>query len=171
MDLKEEVIPHSDIVVFDHGVHWTLNEKNIFARDMLRYLKGFRDSNLTLLAWRETSAQHFDSPGGHYFKRIQNKPCVPITSSKEAFRRPIMEQSARDAGFKWKNILDKNFSETSVEREELVFLPFRKYTVPLDWLHPHECTHYCHSPFLWVQVWRNLRIALDRALGVNRNVR
>lgn len=172
VDLQEEILPNSDIVIFDHGLHWRPFQQASFQGEMASYLGGFRDSNLTLLAWRETSAQHVDGFGGHYrtAKEKKSKICQPITSGKEGYRKPLMQQAAMEAGLKWKNLFDESFVNEPAERDELVFLPFRNYTVPLHWLHPGECTHYCHSPYLWLPLWRNLRIALDRALRIDRRL-
>ncbi|KAL3943202.1 MAG: hypothetical protein SGBAC_002732 [Bacillariaceae sp.] len=168
LDLKEIILPHSDIVIFDHGLHWKPTEKSRFAKSMTRYMNGFEDANLTMLAWRETSAQHLDSDGGHYGLATKSRKCVPISADHHAgFRRPIMQRAAENAGLRWRSLVEADFSTQPVdkERNEIVFLPFRDYTVPLHYLHPNECTHYCHTPYLWLPLWRSLRIALDRAVS------
>jgi len=35
----------------------------------------------------------------------------------------------------------------------LFFIPFKEVTDPLFWMHRLECTHYCHSPFLWEYIF------------------
>jgi hypothetical protein len=165
VDLKQEILPYSDIVIFDHGLHWKPYEQEKFSQAMKTYLRGFQNSNLTMLAWRETSAQHMDSPGGHYGWKKASKECVPIKAGEEkGYRMPIMQQAAHGAGLKWKNTLDKDFSNQHLESNELIFLPFRDYTVPLHYLHPNECTHYCYTPYLWLSLWKSVRIAMDRAI-------
>ncbi|CAJ1935031.1 unnamed protein product [Cylindrotheca closterium] len=166
LDLKEIILPHSDIVIFDHGLHWKPKEQARFAEAMTRYLQGFQDANLTMLAWRETSAQHIDSDGGHYGLEAKSKNCVPIHPDHQAgYRMPIMQQAAENAGLQWRSLAEPDFSAQDKETNEIVFLPFRDYTVPLHYLHPNECTHYCHTPYLWLPLWRSLRIALDRAVA------
>eukprot|EP00980_Cylindrotheca_fusiformis_P000866 scaffold227_cov97-Cylindrotheca_fusiformis.AAC.4 len=168
-DLKEEILPNSDIVIFDHGLHWKTQENETFYGAMKAYLRGFQNSNLTMLAWRETSAQHNDSPGGHYGLKKESDNCVPIKKGHEkGYRSAIMQQAAQDTGFEWKNIFDEGFSNRSQDGNELVFLPFREYTVPLHYMHPNECTHYCYTPYIWLPLWKSIRIAMDRAI-LNRN--
>jgi hypothetical protein len=41
-------------------------------------------------------------------------------------------------------------------------LPFFNLTAQLHYLHPSECTHYCSTPYLWMPIWRSLRLAMDR---------
>ncbi|KAL7579014.1 hypothetical protein ACA910_019056 [Epithemia clementina (nom. ined.)] len=70
----------SDIVVFDHGVHWApQNLKTEFRKETADYLSTPRPPNLKLLAWRETTAQHFPGrPGGHYMLGVTPLPtCDP----------------------------------------------------------------------------------------------
>ncbi|KAL7562793.1 hypothetical protein ACA910_020905 [Epithemia clementina (nom. ined.)] len=69
----------SDIVVFDHGLHWAPdNLMTDFRKETADYLRTPRPPNLKLLAWRETTAQHFiDKPGGHYMQGISSdKACT-----------------------------------------------------------------------------------------------
>ncbi len=164
LDLYEEIIPNSDIVIFDHGLHWRegiLNKE--FSKAMSHYLQGYVNSSLTLLAWRETSSQHFDSDGGHWHTTSTTK-CVPIKSGLKGFRMPLMRKAAQNAGMGWRSIQDNDFFERPLGKNDLVFLPFRDYTVPLDYLHPDECTHFCHTSYLWLPMWRNLRMAIDQAI-------
>lgn len=172
--VKKFIIQTSDIVVFDHGLHWQMPDELVAYRvAMTKYLRGFVEDakNLTLLAWRETSAQHFDAQGGHFQKKTK---CFPMRNVSDhgdgGFRLPLMRQAAHDAGLSWKSTLDANFSSSpeAENQSELVLLPFRGYTVPLHYFHPGECTHYCHTPYLWLPIWRALRIALDRAVRLKQ---
>lgn len=84
--------PKSDIIVFDHGLHWKLNERQAFQNDMTNYSTAYKQGdqnnekiNLTLLVWRETSAQHFNSSGGYFGRSVRygvsyKGPCIPITT-------------------------------------------------------------------------------------------
>jgi hypothetical protein len=163
-EMKKHVISSSDIVVFDHGLHWKPFEKQLFLEDMKDYLVAYKDTNLTLVAWRETSAQHFDSPGGHYGVGKKSTECVPIIEGQQGHHEPLMRQATSAAGLMWKSVLDANFSYQKWQPNELVFFPYRDYTVPLYYLHPDECTHFCHTPFVWLPIWRSLRVAMDRSL-------
>jgi len=164
-DVKEVILPLSDIVIFDHGLHWYPTEKDEFADSMKQYLQGYYDSNLTLLAWRETSAQHFDTVGGHYGMPTNTDKCTPKAGGTEqGYRMPIMRSAAQQVGLVWKSIEDTNFSALPLSKNDLVFLPFRKHTLPFHDLHSGaECTHYCHTPNLWLPLWRSIRLAFDQA--------
>jgi hypothetical protein len=48
---------------------------------------------------------------------------------------------------------------------EIVILPFYDFTSKLYNLHPHECSHYCSTPFLWMPLWRSFRVAMDWKCG------
>jgi hypothetical protein len=161
--IKEEIVANNDIIVFDHGLHWPTTQRKEFENDMAEYMEAYKNSNLTLVAWRETSAQHFNSSGGYYKTRTGEK-CVPMRTGQEGFRMPLMKNASEAVGFSWRNAMDSDFMHQPVERHELVFLPYRNYTVPLHYFHPTECTHYCHTPFVWLPIWRSLRLAIDRVV-------
>jgi hypothetical protein len=175
-EVKQHIMATSDVVVFDFGLHWTPLEASDFGRAMTSFLRGFAapDNNLTLLAWRETSAQHFDADGGHFGNERRGDTCTAIQTNmapkgaNTGFRLPLMKQATFDAGLTWTSPLDPNFSSSVVNEPELVVLPFRDYTVPLHYLHPGECTHYCHSPHMWLPIWRALRLAIDRAVRIKQ---
>jgi hypothetical protein len=48
---------------------------------------------------------------------------------------------------------------------EIVILPFYDFTSKLYDLHPHECSHYCSTPFLWLPLWRSFRVSMDWKYG------
>jgi hypothetical protein len=67
----KEVAGESDIFVFDHGLHYFPNDPNwpehveMFANDTRGILATVLRSNRTkLVAWKETSPQHFNGTGG-----------------------------------------------------------------------------------------------------------
>jgi hypothetical protein len=167
--IKEVIIAESDIVVFDHGLHYVVPKlADQFRSEMSAYLEAYKNSNLTLVAWRETSAQNYNTTGGHFRQGVENT-CVPMQAGQEGFRMQIMKNVSEAAGLSWKNAMDPNFLHQPVERHELVFLPYRNFTIPLHYLHPGECAHYCHTPFVWLPIWRSLRLAMDRAIKGKQN--
>lgn len=175
-----EIVRNSDVVIFDHGLHFNPYKGRDFRNDMENMLQAYtlkgKTSNetkaqksLRLLAWRETSAQHWNATGGHYSVRNVRQPyvCVPIANKKKAregFRLPLLTAAAQSVGMKVLNALDSNFSSQPVNPDEMIVLPFREYTSELHYLHDSECTHYCTTPYLWLPIWRSLRLAMDRAL-------
>lgn len=69
------VIANSDVIVFDHGVHWQPKLHDEFRLEMVEHLKHFRTpqaAHVRLLAWRETTPQHWNYPGGYYAVRYKS---------------------------------------------------------------------------------------------------
>lgn len=170
----QNIARESDILVFDHGLHWVVPEESIdFKNAMAGLLRGYSrnetkgDNKLKLLAWRETSAQHFDSPTGEYSPGMQwNIECLPRREilRDQPLRTQLMTEAAEMAGFAISNASDPSFSSQPVSRgDELVILPYYRFTSELHRVHPGECTHFCHTPYVWIPIWRTLRLALDRA--------
>jgi hypothetical protein len=143
------------------------NESLVSVEDADREVKAQRPHSLKLVAWRQTTAQHYNEPGGHYRPEIDfSSACVPIDlATDEDFRLPLMETASEKAGYTILDALDPSFqSLPRQDRNELVVLPFRQYTSGLHYLHPGECTHFCNDPHVWLPIWRSLRIALDRTV-------
>jgi len=179
-----EVMLQSDIFVFDHGVHYNERERNLFADTMASILLTASShaeirSKLKVFAWRQTTAQHFNSTGGHYVTGIQEKGCQPMYSGFEGFRtQAIRNQLEQKTNLTWTEIRKTEHEISSwmdassySSPTELIMLPFRDYTRHLHDLHPSrgDCTHYCHTPYLWLPVWRSLRLAVDRAVKKEEN--
>jgi hypothetical protein len=165
-----QIVDNSVILVFDHGLHYTPFESYYFGEDTTALLQTFKGKNLKLLAWRETSSQHWNATGGHYSSRLVSirDGCVPMPrDGREGFRWPILRTCAERVGMTVLNALAANFSSQPVSRSdhELVILPFRDFTSELHYLHPNECSHFCSTPHLWLPIWRSLRLAMDRALA------
>jgi hypothetical protein len=169
----QNIARESDIIVFDHGLHWVPDEKNDFRNAMATLLRGYsqnktRGDKLKLLAWRETSAQHFNSSTGDYsFGLPYDTECLPIREYLP-FRTTLMAEAAGLAGFTISNASDPLFMSQPVSRgDELVILPYYHFTSEMHQLHPGECTHFCHTPYVWLPIWRTLRLALDRATCIS----
>lgn len=60
------VFPGSNIVVFDHSVHYHYDEMGVFEADMAPLLASKTSQQLDMLIWREQTAQHFNAYGGMY---------------------------------------------------------------------------------------------------------
>lgn len=109
--------------------------------------KGGSLHRLQLVAWRQTSTQHFSSSGGHYESANHSVAgCSPMHGDMVEPRLARMEAAAYRTGFTTLNALDLNFPLAPSNEDELVILPYRNYTNSLHYLHPKECTHYCHDP-------------------------
>jgi hypothetical protein len=157
-DVKD-VMRNNDILVFDHGLHYGQFEDNgeLFLTEMTKLINTLftgKNSRLKILAWRETTAQHYDTPGGHYLPDANFTYCAPMKPehrNSADWRRPIIEQIVNSTGIEYPQQLD--------------ILPFYKYTSYLhDLHHGADCSHFCSTPSLWLPLWRVLRLAIDRAL-------
>jgi hypothetical protein len=162
-----------DVLIFDHGLHFLKHEKGEFLEDSLPALQ-LLGEKVPLLIWRETTSQHYDNPGGHFDREGLDgeTSCVNV---------PLSEQTNQPAAVDWMQELvvqqmnwtmidasAPNFVSTprSSGQQELVMIPFRRFTSYLWDLHPGfpDCSHFCSTPFVWVPIWRSLRLAIDRGL-------
>jgi hypothetical protein len=172
MEEVRHVFRNSDIVVFDFGLHYmTLpNDMVKFQTVMQRMVDlsaQYQRIRPHLLVWRETSAQHFDRPGGHYGpggnvhnnNTVNHHQCVPIaTEHVPGIRLPIVQGIIAHVQTSWE------WNDT----ESLLFIPYREFTSGLVHLHDPEqvqdgdCTHFCHTPFVWRPIWYHLAIGLQK---------
>ena len=194
------IVSKNDVIVFDHGLHWTSDQQPSFLEEMTDLIRWFFQSNMNsnsdkqqltggevgtvvrrnqpkLLAWRETISQHFDTPDGNYqtWMRKASGGCVPFHSGSNAtalsWYQELMLKAAEAAnvsivGFPPGDPTDIIAPPDTGNQNELAILPFTLFTRPLHYLHPGgvDCSHICYTPFVWLPVWRTLRISLDRAV-------
>jgi len=163
-DLHEvkQIARDNDVLVFDHGLHYgaqTPAEWRQHMTEMIQQTREQQDSSLKLLLWRETSSQHFNTTGGHFYPtNVKESKCVPPPSLEHNstvynFRRQTTEQ------------LIQELNATT----HLKILPFYHYTKLFYDLHMNknfnDCTHFCSTPALWLYLWRTLRLALEEIEG------
>jgi hypothetical protein len=155
----------SDIVIFDHGLHYLENEREKFESEILNFASTMQEYDPTIpLLWRQTSSQHFNSSGGYFDKSVMDKSkrqCVPHGDKKHIdFHHEAIEKV-------FQKLRNQNFShQTGV-------IPFREYTshfVQLRAFQTGDCTHFCHLPSFWLYLWRQLRLELDQ-IAINMNNR
>jgi hypothetical protein len=147
-------------LIFDHGLHYPPTIRDIFINETTRLLETAKDK-LRLLAWRETSAQHFQTEDGDFVGKIT--PCGPLNQSTKGYRANAMNTVLENLNMTMIDASEPGFRSRPLSpQQELVFLPYRQYTGNLFDLHPGECTHYCSTPYIWLPVWRTLRLAFDR---------
>ena len=194
------IVSKNDVIVFDHGLHWTSDQQPSFLDEMTDLIRWFFQSNknidsdkqqLTgdaantpisrnkpkLLAWRETISQHFNTPDGNYqtWARRASRGCVPFRPGSNvtalSWYQELMLKAAEAANVSVVGFPPGDPTATGVgpnpdNRDELAILPFTLFTRPLHYLHPggEDCSHICYTPFVWLPVWRTLRISLDRAV-------
>jgi hypothetical protein len=166
------ILNSSDVVVFDHGLHFLEEQSAMLntAMDALlpALLHGIRHSRSKLVAWRETSAQHFATPRGYWKPEnlVNQSHCVPHEKETGGFQLPIMARACDRANMTLLNAFREDFfaGMLPVHDNEIILLPFYNFSRELHYNHPSECTHYCSTPYLWLSTWRGLRLALERLL-------
>ncbi len=174
-DMSEirEIASTYDVLVMNFGIHWPWKQRrfNYFKTMGNVFNATVSGSTLQLLAYRETSAQHFNGPAGEWQDGSILFPCHPWlegsqTSRQFGWRERAVQETATTAGYKLlvadETLPSHTTGHETDKNKELVILPFYNYTVSMYFLHPNECTHYCSTPFLWMPVWRSLRLAMDR---------
>jgi len=141
MQEEWDIFLKSDIVVFDHGLHFRTNDNDMesFRQMVSGLVNTSKAAGLKTLIWRETSAQHFGHRGGHYV----NKTSYGCQSN---FLDPFWNPRAE---------IVKEFDVPTIY--------FRNFTLEFSELHPggYDCTHYCTTPFLWAPVFRQLKVLLE----------
>jgi hypothetical protein len=156
-----------DIVIFDHGLHY--HDPTVdFPVDMMNLATLLRDSSgssqassrdhvndnvdLKMLAWRETTAQHFNTPTGQYDPAIGSTPCVP-------------HQYQDGVGNERRKAIEQVMQTLNWTERDLVILPFREYTTQFHEMHDsNDCTHFCTTPSFWLYEWQQIRIAMENVL-------
>lgn len=169
-----EVATSADILVLNLGLHWSWNGRMVETgrmhyrkslNDFLKFLK--RNGTQRMLLYRETSAQHFDADGGDWGLRTNSssKTCTAIRdfrSEAAGWREGKVVKAARAQGYRLVSALDLPAYDDDSAVPELVVLPWWNFTARHFEMHPtEECSHYCSSPFLYLPLWRGLRVAVD----------
>jgi hypothetical protein len=161
----KRIIDNSDIVVFDHGLHWHPRDGGEFRRDTTTLLQAYVDCNLTMVAWRQTSSQHFPTFGGHWYPEANEQVCGKMDQNDTlGYHWRDMLNASKVVGLSIVNAMDADIQRQPRLKNELVFLPYREYTAPLHYMHTTDCSHYCSTPYIWMPIWRGLRLGLDRAV-------
>jgi hypothetical protein len=164
-DVQDYIAGRHDIIIFDHGLHYRADSAE-FSSDMINLatqLHGdgktggdvLNDDNveLKLLAWRETSAQHFEGPSGDYHESHGSAKCVPL-----AFQAGVGDARSR--------AMEQVVQTLNWTKLDLVILPFREWTSHFHEMHigGADCTHFCYAPSFWLYEWRQIRIAIENML-------
>ena len=168
-DMEEvmHVFNTSDVVVFDFGLHFVPKTQLAKFRNLTsNLLQTSAKSTPHLLVWRETSAQHFDNPGGHFGPGMRHHRCVNMTSQFDGVRLPVVEEVAK--------VKDSSAWNGT---DSMLFIPYREFTSGLIHLHDsadvskekQDCTHFCNTPFVWLPIWRHLRIGMEKYVGLYGN--
>ena len=154
----EQIARDNDILLFDNGLHFGAqvpDEWRQHMTSMIQHFQAQQDSSLKLLLWRETSAQHFNSTGGHFYPLlVKQLNCVPP---------PDLPQNATEPHFRM--VTMKHLMEEFNASTLLQLLPFHEYTKKFYDLHTNayagDCTHFCSTPSLWLYLWRHIRLAME----------
>jgi hypothetical protein len=170
LDAVPLIVNHSDVILFDHGLHYTPKEMRQFKNDMLQFTWSMIDEGPQIpMIWRETSAQHFNQSDGYYldYDTYNNtKQCVPfnITEYPQRHHHDVMRHVYNNSK-PIQSKIDNTTSFSNVDRRSklLRMIPFREYTSHFHDLHPRgDCTHFCYLPSFWLYLWRTLRLELEQ---------
>ena len=195
-DEMDCALDEADFLVLGFGLHWYHNTKEQYVDDMTNFLEKAKQHNISLVVHRETSAQHFDAPGGawEYFvnDRVQqnrSKSCQPLNSRTRYhesiyWRERAIQEASQNAGYRYQvgtaislhhraSSAGENTTSSNQHHPALVALPYHNFTIRFHSLHPDngagadfdDCTHYCGSPFMYMTLWRPLRMAFDAYFG------
>jgi hypothetical protein len=165
----------TDVLFFNFGVHWPPGKRTAYQLKVGKVLETIQQygKNISLLAFRETSAQHFNTTGGEWPQektRQSTGTCVPLQDDDNlvGWRDRLFWNMSRDRGY---NLVvadpsKKEIADTPAsDQQEIVIVPFLNFTRGLYDLHPKECTHYCSTPHIWYPLWRSLRLSMDWKFG------
>jgi hypothetical protein len=160
-----------DVLIMNFGLHYRFGKYNQ-GRDkegyedmMAKIFNITSQSNISLLAHRETSAQHHNHSGGEWGNG--RTKCVSLSLNDSpiiGWRERVVQDKAKELGY---NVVVADYTlplagKPVAGQRELVILPFFNLTASLHYFHPDECSHYCSTPYLWMPIWRSLRLAMDR---------
>jgi hypothetical protein len=165
-----EMASKYEVVMLNFGLHWNWPDRPDYETSMTALFNTTKAGNISLLAFQEVSAQHFNATAGEWASTSNTCVSLPtenrtlMSSDRFQWRQHVLHASAVQAGYKVVVATDVSLPRPKPKGgdDELVILPFYNFTVPLFDLHPNECTHYCSTPFLWMTIWRSLRVAMDR---------
>ena len=159
------VMERSDVLVFDHGLHYTIDQDKVFLSEMTKLMEtiyqmkdntSMLDSRESVLAagkrpkvvvWKETVSQHYDTATGDYATASRGGApdgCVqhPYLRNDSVFPpdqlswyQDYMMRITQEMGLR--SINADNISSSSMGTGDALFvLPFTQFTRPLHYLHP-----------------------------------
>jgi hypothetical protein len=171
-DDEERFVRAGDVLVLGFGLHWGKKAYDDYAKQMANILRKIHKAgHIQLVVHRETSAQHFEAPTGDYSMQAENSSgtCVPtdFDDSHVWWRENTVKQATADANYSYA-VAGPDMPQKNKSTPRVVVAPWFHFTGQHYQLHPYnqrspkqDCTHFCGSPFLYLPVWRGLRIAMD----------
>jgi len=168
------ILPETDVLFFNFGVHWPITYQSVYymrIKVVLQALQFYKDQ-LDLVVYRENTAQHFNTTGGEFTFGSNDKfwgaTCRPIADNDTlvGWREEYFQKTAQDLNYTLV-FADPSLLKIAnpVSNDDLVIVPFERFTRQLWFLHPSECTHFCSTPHLWSPIWRSLRLAMEWNYG------
>jgi hypothetical protein len=162
----------TNILLFNFGVHWPYSpsyRKDEYVKRLTKTLETFQQygKSISLLAFRETAAQHFPEHGGEHTVKWRGESCRAhsLNDTRVGWRDSLFREMAEGLDYKLvvANPTAKKIAESRSDQpgREIAILPFVNFSSTLHDLHPLECTHFCSTPHLWAPLWRSLRLSMD----------
>jgi hypothetical protein len=178
-----EISEWSDILIFNFGVHYLPEHRDEYIEQMNELYAELRQHDFAFLGNRETAAQHNDNIGGEfdYNKKWPLADCVdeiPLDDRLFGWREILTKDIAEKYGYNVltsdSSLFERSMNQTQIHRSKnstLFTIPFLNYTRRLGHIHKRkmnnnteeylDCTHFCTSPFLWMPLWRSIRLGLE----------
>jgi hypothetical protein len=169
---EESFVRAGDVLVLGFGLHWGKGAHDDYVKQVANVLRMIRKAgHVQLVVHRETSAQHFAAPTGDYSMQTKNSSgrCMPTNfdDSNVWWRENAFKQAVADANYSYA-VAGSDMPPKDKSTPKVVVAPWFKFTGQYYRMHPfdpnsarQDCTHYCSSPFLYLPVWRGLRLAMD----------
>jgi hypothetical protein len=162
----------TDVLFFNFGVHWGPDRRRALKVRVGKVLETTHHygKNISLLAFRETAAQHFNTTGGEWPMGKASLTCAALSPYDDlvGWRRRLFRNMSQGMGYKLvvADPSKKEITDTPAsDQQEIVIVPFLNFTRGLCNVHPGECTHCCSTPHAWHPSWRSLRLSMDWKFG------
>jgi GDSL/SGNH-like Acyl-Esterase family found in Pmr5 and Cas1p len=198
-DQQEAIVSNYDVLMINFGHHFVYQpnpndkwERERFNRHTLPILLTdffnaiYKANRTKLVAWRETTASHFDANVGEYSLA---RAAIPGFMTGNSTCVAHFDHTVNQSMYAWrekegfqKAIQQTNFTMVTAgqhmpphdkKKSEMVVIPFYDFSSQNHAFHrqvqsgkPPDCVHFCYSPFLYLPIWRGIRLAMERSFPI-----
>ena len=160
-------------IIFNQGLHFNVDDHlsrkyiDVFAYHLLLFAKKKKDT--VLIAFRETTAQHFSgSNGGLYDTNNRYRNVNSQTTSIDNYC--CTKVDANNIVSNWRNIRFKeSLDKLDSNWKSLIgWIPLFNLTLKYFDLHQElrydniDCTHFLYIPFMFLPLWRRTAAVLSK---------
>jgi len=184
VSIMEDMLANTQVLFLGMGLHWKYGQAPPGTHSGMKReaygpaIKSFykqvfssTTSRVQLLVHRETSAQHFDIPGGDWFDYKEHahkrqRQCVAYTAGASTYwREKAIRNVSMTDEYELVDVSNSQVMDSPANAKEVVSIPYHNFTEQFHRMHPTlglDCTHYCGSPYMYYPLWRSFRRAMDR---------